>query len=1118
MKYSFLLLICFCIGITAYANNVRVVGNVRPSTMPNGDIESIEFTLEWENSWRDVYNYDAVYVVLKYRNRTQTPQVWYPVYLEDDGHVVSPGFSWSMAPGTTAGRNVGIFIYRSNPRNGIARTNVNLKWDFSQTAENGEGKVESSDFFNGRVVIGCIGVEMVYIPRGAFALGDKSNNTLNASLRTFRQKDMYIPEEYDIASTKYLCTTNKIVPGHEPSLAVNHINDLTNSATNAWVGDGNKTQNWRIDFKMLADGTELATGYKKEVRYIAIESIPGYVPSTWTLSAANEDVSGGWHTLYTGTAADWNTSLERTYPPVKAIAINNHAEYRYYQIVIEQKDMPAGKTPVIKSVAMTEQDLSTALDYTFTVDAPEIVLGGRRGLNAEEDGENWTEGILPATYPNGYKAFYVMKYEMSQEQYTGFLQLLPPAAQQARTIGEKLNTLDDRSYVFGSNSASASARNGIVISAWNMTRDTASFACDLNPNDAVSTDGDGMQIACNYLSPEDMLAYASWMGLRPLSEMEYERMSRAAYPYVPSPGERAWGGRTIKALSGLQNAGKSSERFASGNVNSGKVIDGPVRVGSFAAAGTKRGDSGASFWGVMDLSGNLNEIYYNANIAGRGFNAALPANHGNGVLPVDGNANIAGWVKNPAAFAIRGGSFATTDASELNTSYRRYASGYFTTLSTRDSTVTFRLGRTCPDGPALPSILTLENGLTTETGNATDTICAGADYRIVGNEPAGELTVSYIWYKSDNEGQTWEIVKSEYGKDITLYDLENQGRDDGVLREYWFKRKVIRDNSDGVSNLVKLKVVNPEYVISRRRDTLDGYGTGAGISLKTKFPTQFKWYYLSGGKELTAGVTAADSSYYLPKRTDLQSKGEGQLHGTKMISVEMRILNTCVRTEVIPVEVINLLDYSLMKVKNFGTYRAWADGSYAPSAELYRRPVNCPYQYKGETGSGIYRIDPDGRSGPIQPFDVYCDMETDGGGWTVVKINFEEDTPHSGHESSYLIFPNITYNLTEEQIVGLRAVSKTGYQYFSKKCYHSVANDDAYCLWQAYGKNAGGINTGHYYHWPNYTSCNPNDSNWRQADGKVTDINLIPIWKYWGDETGGGGEYAKYTFGDVYFR
>jgi hypothetical protein len=65
-----------------------------------------------------------------------------------------------------------------------------------------------------------------------------------------------------------------------------------------------------------------------------------------------------------------------------------------------------------------------------------------------------------------------------------------------------------------------------------------------------------------------------------------------------------------------------------------------------------------------------------------------------------------------------------------------------------------------------------------------------------------------------------------------------------------------------------------------------------------------------------------------------------------------------------------------------GGGRRWLDGTYASSCNRYRHPT-VPYSYSGQTGDGRYTIDPDD-SGPLAPLDVYCDMITDGGGWTLV--------------------------------------------------------------------------------------------------------------------------------------
>lgn len=46
------------------------------------------------------------------------------------------------------------------------------------------------------------------------------------------------------------------------------------------------------------------------------------------------------------------------------------------------------------------------------------------------------------------------------------------------------------------------------------------------------------------------------------------------------------------------------------------------------------------------------------------------------------------------------------------------------------------------------------------------------------------------------------------------------------------------------------------------------------------------------------------------------------------------------------------------------------------------KPIDCSVLDKTHYGDGVYRIYPNGGAS----FDVYCDMKTDGGGWTVYTL------------------------------------------------------------------------------------------------------------------------------------
>ena len=84
-------------------------------------------------------------------------------------------------------------------------------------------------------------------------------------------------------------------------------------------------------------------------------------------------------------------------------------------------------------------------------------------------------------------------------------------------------------------------------------------------------------------------------------------------------------------------------------------LGGPTRVGIYARDYTTRGQAGASYWGIMELSGNLWEyIVPVGNAACRTFTGL----HGNGTLGPNGEVDVPFWPSiYDTGIGLRGGAY-----------------------------------------------------------------------------------------------------------------------------------------------------------------------------------------------------------------------------------------------------------------------------------------------------------------------------------------------------------------------------------------------------------------------------------------------------------------------------
>ncbi len=260
-----------------------------------------------------------------------------------------------------------------------------------------------------------------------------------------------------------------------------------------------------------------------------------------------------------------------------------------------------------------------------------------------------SSAIIPATWPNGFNSFYIMKYELSQAGYRDFLNaspvyanyLLPERSELTGGSGGNYATIGTKLFPFYLFHAD---RNNLYVSG---SYGTEVVGTNANGDATYNDVSDGEWTACNFLYWSDAAAFLDWAALRPMTEFEYEKAANgpAAINYPQFASGTYF---QVNAAGGVIGSYTNAETIDHSNLNNNFLntsetgINGPLRGGFAADNLSTRQSSGGSYYGVMELSGNLWEpVVTCANVAGRSF---VGTNLGDGSISgLSGRCNVPTW-------------------------------------------------------------------------------------------------------------------------------------------------------------------------------------------------------------------------------------------------------------------------------------------------------------------------------------------------------------------------------------------------------------------------------------------------------------------------------------------
>jgi formylglycine-generating enzyme required for sulfatase activity len=335
----------------------------------------------------------------------------------------------------------------------------------------------------------------------------------------------------------------------------------------------------------------------------------------------------------------------------------------------------------------TDVSLGSVTGYGYAV-PPSITTGMPQATSADEI-------VLRPAFPKGYAASYSMKYEITEGLYVEFMNMMDTTQQTSSSLAITCSSAQGRKggngFVY---------RNTIVAPGVGCTAGT------------VTTDRPDR--AMGFMGWPLFAAMLDWLALRPMTELEYEKMARGTQTQISN--EYAWGtastvrnilsfdispedGREVPVTSTDANiaiggpAGPVQYTQGDAFIAAGADIYeiGPVRAGIFATSSSTRATAGAGYYGNMELSGNLWEYVVSVGALYSRIDADTIYNyydgaHGDGEITSSGYAGGSSMQYWPGAIGsspftvtsasytgLRGGAWSDTTSNFSRVANRVYA-------------------------------------------------------------------------------------------------------------------------------------------------------------------------------------------------------------------------------------------------------------------------------------------------------------------------------------------------------------------------------------------------------------------------------------------------------------